>query len=151
MTKIKIEKIAEVFDIENYDLILKNEDYLNYIFFITYKSKKILNYTYLDNFILAENNWFLYFTNSLNSLFQINLKDFSLKIYDKATCIFDIYFYKNFIIIYDEIEVLILNENLKILKGFDSKWIIEKFEIKENLLYFCDEYQNNFEFNLDNL
>lgn len=151
MTKIKIEKIAEVFDIENYDLILKNEDYLNYIFSITYKSKKILNYTYLDNFILAENNWFLYFTNSLNSLFQINLKDFSLKIYDKATCIFDIYFYKNFIIIYDEIEVLILNENLKILKGFDSKWIIEKFEIKENLLYFCDEYQNNFEFNLDNL
>ena len=100
---------------------------------------------------MAENNWFLYFTNSLNSLFQINLKDFSLKIYDKATCIFDIYFYKNFIIIYDEIEVLILNENLKILKGFDSKWIIEKFEIKENLLYFSDEYQNNFEFNLDNL
>ena len=151
MTKIKIEKIVEVFDTENYDLILKNEDYLNYIFSITYKSKKILNYTYLDNFILAENNWFLYFTNSLNSLFQINLKDFSLKIYDKATCIFDIYFYKNFIIIYDEIEVLILNENLKILKGFDSKWIIEKFEIKENLLYFSDEYQNNFEFNLDNL
>ena len=81
MTNIKIEKIVEVFDTENYDLILENEDYLNYIFSITYNSKKILNYTYLDNFILAENNWFLYFTNSLNSLFQINLKDFSLKIY----------------------------------------------------------------------
>ena len=127
MTNIKIEKIVEVFDTENYDLILENEDYLNYIFSITYNSKKILNYTYLDNFILAENNWFLYFTNSLNSLFQINLKDFSLKIYEKATCIFDVYFYKNFIIIYDEIEVLILNEDLKFLKDFDSKWIIENF------------------------
>lgn len=151
MTNIKIEKIVEVFDTENYDLILENEDYLNYIFSITYNSKKILNYTYLDNFILTENNWFLYFTNSLNSLFQINLKDFSLKIYEKATCIFDVYFYKNFIIIYDEIEVLILNEDLKFLKGFDSKWIIEKFEIKNNLLFFFDEYQNNFDFNLDNL
>lgn len=151
MTNIKIETINEVFDPKNYDLILKNEDYLNYIFSITYNSKKILNYTYLDNFILAENNWFLYFTNSLNSLFQINLKDFSLKIYEKATCIFDVYFYKNFIIIYDEIEVLILNEDLKFLKDFDSKWIIEKFEIKNNLLFFSDEYQNNFDFNLDNL
>ena len=151
MTNIKIEKIVEVFDTENYDLILENEDYLNYIFSITYNSKKILNYTYLNNFILAENNWFLYFTNSLNSLFQINLKDFSLKIYEKATCIFDVYFYKNFIIIYDEIEVLILNEDLKFLKDFDSKWIIEKFEIKNNLLFFSDEYQNNFDFNLDNL
>lgn len=151
MANIKIENINEVFDPKNYDLILKNTYYLNHIYSITYKSKKILNYTYLDNFILAENNWFLYFTNSLNSLFQINLKDFSLKIYEKATCIFDVYFYKNFIIIYDEIEVLILNEDLKFLKDFDSKWIIEKFEIKNNLLFFSDEYQNNFEFNLDNL
>lgn len=153
MTNIKIKITYEDFlDLKNYDLILKaNYEEFERIYEIEFKNKKIILYTLWDFLIYEEKNWFLYLTNWEDTIFQINITDFSVKTFESSFYIFNIYFYKNFIIIYDEIDIIILNENLEILKNFDTKWKVEKFETKENMLFFSDENKNNFEFNLENI
>lgn len=153
MTNIKIKITYEDFlDLKNYDLILKaNYEEFERIYEIEFKNKKIILYALWDFLIYEEKNWFLYLTNWEDTIFQINITDFSVKTFESSFYIFNIYFYKNFIIIYDEIDIIILNENLEILKNFDTKWKVEKFETKENMLFFSDENKNNFEFNLENI
>lgn len=153
MTNIKIKITYEDFlDLKNYDLILKaNYEEFERIYEIEFKNKKIILYALWDFLIYEEKNWFLYLTNWEDTIFQINITDFSVKTFESSFYIFNIYFYKNFIIIYDEIDIIILNENLEILKNFDTKWKVEKFKTKENMLFFSDENKNNFEFNLENI
>lgn len=153
MTNIKIKITYEDFlDLKNYDLILKaNYEEFERIYEIEFKNKKIILYALWDFLIYEEKNWFLYLTNWEDTIFQINITDFSVKTFESSFYIFNIYFYKNFIIIYDEIDIIILNENLEILKNFDTKWKVEKFGTKENMLFFSDENKNNFEFNLENI
>lgn len=153
MTNIKIKiKYENFLDLKNVDLILKaNYSDFERIYEIEFKNKKIVLYSLWDFLIYEEKNWFLYLTNWEDTIFQINTNDFSVKTFESSFYIFNIYFYKKFIIIYDEIDIFILNENLEILKNFDTKWKVEKFETKENMLFFSDENKNNFEFDLDTL
>lgn len=153
MTNIKIKiKYENFLDLKNVDLILKaNYSDFERIYEIEFKNKKIILYSLWDFLIYEEKNWFLYLTNWEDTIFQINTNDFSVKNFESSFYIFNIYFYKKFIIIYDEIDIFILKENLEILKNFDTKWKVEKFETKENMLFFSDENKNNFEFDLETL
>lgn len=102
---------------------------------------KILIYAFWIWFFYTENNWFLYLTNWKDILFEIKIEDFSVKTYESTTFIVDIFFYKNFTIIYDELSIDILDENLNLIKSFISEPIsmIKNCFLEWNKIIFYDK------------
>lgn len=149
MTNIKLHLIEENYiKNENFDLILKASynDY-NRLHSITYENKKILIYAIWIWFFYSENNWFLYLTNWKDVLFKIKIEDFSVKTYESMVFIKDIFFYKNFIIVYDELSIDILDENLNIIKNLisDPISIIKDCFLEWNKIIFFDENDKKYE------
>lgn len=153
MPNIKIEFTdKELIINKKFDLILKAnyEDY-DRLYEITFEEKKILICALFTWFFYAENNWFLYLTNWKDTVFQIKIQDFSVKTFESNIFIFNIFFYKNFIIIWDEISIYLLNENLKIIKEIttDPIWIINNCFLENEKIIYFDEDNKKFEFDLN--
>lgn len=155
MTNIKIEFTdSEFIANKKYNLILK-ANYSDYdrLYEISYNNKLFLIYALSIWFFYAENNWFLYLTNWKDTVFQINIKDFSIKTFESNIFIFSIFFYKNFIIIWDEISIYILNEKFEKIKEITTEpiWIINNCFLENEKIIYFDEENNKFEFELGKL
>lgn len=149
MTNIKLHFTEkEYIKNEKFDLILKSSyDQYERLYSVTYENKKILIYAFWIWFFYTENNWFLYLTNWKDILFEIKIEDFSVKTYESTTFIVDIFFYKNFTIIYDELSIDILDENLNLIKSFTSEPIsmIKNCFLEWNKIIFYDENDKKYE------
>lgn len=155
MPNIKIEFTdKELIINKKFDLILKAnyEDY-DRIYKITFEKKEILIYALFTWFFYAENNWFLYLTNWKDNIFKINIKNFSVEVFESYIFIFDIFFYKNFIIIRDEIWIIILNKNFKKIKELSTEpfWIVTNCHIENDKIIYFGEENKKFEFDLNNI
>lgn len=136
---------------ENFDLIIwEKNDYENISAIIFENNLKIKFFHKLFKPKIRQNEKFLYIFDNFN-IFQINPKTLEIKNFSYNSWIFEIYFWKDFLIIYWELEIIILDKNLEILKDFSSSGIIENFEISKNFLKFSDENWKNFDFDLKTL
>lgn len=136
---------------ENFDLIIWEKNNSENISAIIFENNlKIKFFHNLFEPKIRQNEKFLYIFDNFN-IFQINLKNLEIKNFSCYSWIFEIYFWKDFLVIYSELEIIILDKNLKILKDFSTSGIIENFEISKNFLKFSDENWKSFDFDLKTL